>query len=686
MSKVKEFFQEVILSVEGSCKIFQSIGKTRFPIECLGEGTGIIAYKHLPWKTIAEWTHRLPKTPTDYWMDVVNGVVRGPLHRWQHHHFIIDAIKVARDENLSLIDFYKHLGLDFITKTGIPLLPDTFLQWAHDTLDIPLDMLKEWTLLNVVDVGIGIISVHGGISNLILAINGELPWGAKTIILTIGRGVLETTSGVATQNPVLVAGGLTNIASGLVSAWEYYSQPFILGVPLEEVFQGIFESLGVAGAFTALQILFSWKVDAAQITERLLYGTTIGALATIGAGLSLPSGLTYSAGKLSFKMARADNRILREFPIYSPFAFKELIEKFARTYGVEEVKRFLQYQEKLEAFEVKDSGEVALKERKRLQTAIQLEKKEGKTMNKKEFAKKLKDMVELKFQQAEAINKQNGLNGITYNDICLITDLIVGEFHQQKLELPKEIEGAINLAKGYLNPNEVAAKEEIKKGIYAMVSTVGGISLAIGIIQALASPGILAGLCCLILGGTTVPMEAPIAIGAGILLVTVGIYKTTRNWSIAEATVKAEEVLIKAIEEWKEDKQSVDENVLKQFKEKFKNFSDKIKTLSSEEIKALQEDIAEVTREAKRMKIPTKAFTLMSNILNNQIIRVTSDEIRDSISNIELVLEKTTNTVLSLANYFTSEFIEKLKLSKPKEKELLEKEKFQKIKKIIKKL
>jgi len=61
MSKVKEFFQEVILSVEGSCKIFQSIGKTKFPIECLGEGTGIIAYKHLPWKTIAEWTHRLPK-------------------------------------------------------------------------------------------------------------------------------------------------------------------------------------------------------------------------------------------------------------------------------------------------------------------------------------------------------------------------------------------------------------------------------------------------------------------------------------------------------------------------------------------------------------------------------------------------------------------------------------------------
>jgi len=176
------------------------------------------------------------------------------------------------------------------------------------------------------------------------------------------------------------------------------------------------------------------------------------------------------------------------------------------------------------------------------------------------------------------------------------------------------------------------------------------------------------------------------AIGAGILLVTVGIYKTTRNWSIAEATVKAEEVLIKAIEEWKEDKQSVDENVLKQFKEKFKNFSDKIKTLSSEEIKALQKDIAEINREAKRMKIPTKAFTLMNNILNNQIIRVTSDEIRDSISNIELVLEKTTNTVLSLANYFTSEFIEKLKLSKPKEKELLEKEKFQKIKKIIKKL
>ena len=658
MNQTTDFFQEVTLSiVQETSKVFQSIGKIGAPIECLGEGLGIFAYKHLPWKVIAKWTHSLPKTPTDYWMDVVDGAVRGPLHRWQHHHFLIDAIKVAKDENLSLADFYQHLSLDFITKTGIPLLPDTFLQWAHDTLGVPLNILKEWTLLNIVDVGLGIASVHGGINNIILAINGELSWGVKTVVLTIGRGVLETVSGMATQNPILVAGGLTNIASGVVSVWEFYNQPFVLGVPLEEIFQGMLEGLGLAGTFTALQILLSWKFNIAQITERLLYGTTMGALSAIGAGLSLPMGLTYSVGKLSFKTARVDNKVLRNFPIYSPFAFKEFIERFAKTYGAEEVKRLLQCQEKPGAFKVKDSGKAMLKDKKLLQADIQLQKMEEILMDKKKFARKLKDIVELKFQQAEAINKQTGLNGVAYNDICLITNIIVEEFYQQGLKLPKEIEGAINLAKGYLNPNEVAAKEEIKKGMYALISTVGGISLAIGIIQALASPGILAAVGALILGGATVPIEAPIAIGVGILLAAIGIYKTTRSWSVAEATVKAKEILIKAIEKWERDEQDIDEKVLKQFKEKFKNSFNMIKTFPPDEIEALQREISEVNKEAKMIKIPTKAVMLMNNVLNSQIVQVISGEIKDSISSIGLILGKTKHTI----SFLTFKLTEKLK-------------------------
>jgi len=47
---------------------------------------GAFARENIPWKDIANWTHMLPINDTGRWINVIDGAVRGPNHRWQHHH------------------------------------------------------------------------------------------------------------------------------------------------------------------------------------------------------------------------------------------------------------------------------------------------------------------------------------------------------------------------------------------------------------------------------------------------------------------------------------------------------------------------------------------------------------------------------------------------------------------------
>ncbi|MEL6552960.1 MAG: hypothetical protein AAFQ63_05775 [Cyanobacteria bacterium J06621_11] len=71
------------------------------------------------------------KTLTGHWMDCTGpyqslypkGVSVG-WHRIRHHHFLTDAIKAVQSPELNVIDFYKHLETDIVTKNGIPILPE----------------------------------------------------------------------------------------------------------------------------------------------------------------------------------------------------------------------------------------------------------------------------------------------------------------------------------------------------------------------------------------------------------------------------------------------------------------------------------------------------------------------------------------------------------------------------------
>lgn len=85
--------------------------------------------------TAWHYAHHI-KGLTGTWMDLgafTGGAVRGSFHRMAHgHHLITDGLRVLVNPKLKYGEFLHHLGMDFLTKRGIPnpLLPTA----AHDLL------------------------------------------------------------------------------------------------------------------------------------------------------------------------------------------------------------------------------------------------------------------------------------------------------------------------------------------------------------------------------------------------------------------------------------------------------------------------------------------------------------------------------------------------------------------------
>ena len=292
----------------------------------LGTGGAVSFFRsEVPWKSIAEWTHKLPKTPTDQWMDVVDGAVRGPNHRWLRHHPYDFAKAWWQEEGagkLNWFDYFRHGFLDSITIKGLPLLP----QAVHTkllALGIPADILFKWTHLNVFDITVGALSVAGGGTHLVLAIAGHLPWGGtETFMLTFGLGALQVAGGIFTSNPFLVAGGAMDITAGALSYWQHVHVPdeSLLSTLLPGILAG-----GIVGCVvTAGRLGMSWKET--TLPEKLMTGsetmglcTLLSTLSTVSPWLSIPLGVAFSAGKLAFSMGRNANDFCERSQLSSDF-------------------------------------------------------------------------------------------------------------------------------------------------------------------------------------------------------------------------------------------------------------------------------------------------------------------------------------------------------------------------------
>jgi hypothetical protein len=270
-------------------------------------------------------------TLTGQWMDAAPQFrelfpqgVQGGWHRIHGHHFLTDAVKTYRSPNLSVIDFYKHLATDVVTKNGLPILPENAIRSLASTLGISANQIMPWVSFNVLDTGASVFAVAHAGSNISTILSGSTEWGVREAINTFGVGSLEVASGIASNNPILLASGATDIACGIVSAHDYYTQPFIAGVPVTD----LLESTTIGASISALLAIIevannkdkALSSHLSMLGERIGTGGLLSTLSTIATPLGITASLGLTGYKLVRKMSESANEVVKALPLTGEFS------------------------------------------------------------------------------------------------------------------------------------------------------------------------------------------------------------------------------------------------------------------------------------------------------------------------------------------------------------------------------
>ncbi len=278
-------------------------------------------------------------TLTGQWMDAVGpfkhlypqGIAKG-CHRTMHGHFIGDALTVMKDPRLSCVDFFRHLGTDIVTKNGLPILPScisekivTLLNLYDPALNMTLTKLSPWVNLNILDAGASILAVGHAGSSVIDIITGSAEWGAGYAINTFGVGACDIATGVATQNPILIGAGAVDIVCGTVTAYDYYSQPFLCGVPVVNILQSSTLGACVAALLTGIELytqrgkISSWE-SVKTLAKRITQGGLMSALSVISAPVAITTAIGISGAKLAVQQVNDLETSIRAMPLTGAFA------------------------------------------------------------------------------------------------------------------------------------------------------------------------------------------------------------------------------------------------------------------------------------------------------------------------------------------------------------------------------
>lgn len=308
-------------------------------------------------------------TLTGQWMDAVGpfkhlypqGIAKG-WHRTMHGHFIGDVLTVMKDPRLSCVDFFAHLGTDVVTKNGLPILPSSIsekivalLNTYYPSLGMTATKLSFWVNLNILDAAASILAVAHAASSVIDVVTGSAQWGAGYAINTFGVGACEIASGVASKNPILVGSGCVDIVCGTATAYDYYSQPFLCGVPVVDILQSSTLGACVATLLTGIELytqrgkISSWE-SVKTLAKRITQGGLMSALSVISAPVAITTAIGISGAKLAVQQVNDLETSIRAMPLTGAFArhvndyvidayigrdkYKSMEKKLERFYGL----------------------------------------------------------------------------------------------------------------------------------------------------------------------------------------------------------------------------------------------------------------------------------------------------------------------------------------------------------------
>lgn len=151
-------------------------------------------------------------------------IASGAGHRYKAgHDLLLDVLSTFKEKGVGEA-FHQagHIALtDFPTKAGIPI--PGFSQSGIGGFLQECGISSGWMQMNIMDAGVGIIAISESHPELCAALDGILEMNADTFFDTFVEGSIELVLAYYTENPILLVGGIENILSGIVAAYNTVS-------------------------------------------------------------------------------------------------------------------------------------------------------------------------------------------------------------------------------------------------------------------------------------------------------------------------------------------------------------------------------------------------------------------------------------------------------------------------------
>ena len=294
-----------------------------------------LAYMHIPTNELRAFADGLFPNLAH---NPVADVAKGFNHRYMAgHDLLLDVPGTFAKEGM--IGGLKHAGhivlTDFVTKAGIPI-PG----FSHSGLGHFLEQAnihKGWLQVNLCETGVGIIAISEGSSDLVQAIHGTLLMSGATFFDTFGEGGIEIGLALVTKNPILLLGGIENVAAGVASVWHtvsIYVDPLVF--------------FGSAGTSALIGFAFSYGLVGKSLSHAALDSIrsgTIGALFTLSPAFGFGALAGFVSYGLGRKLATIHNLQLQSLLTIDDNAYRLLLAELCK--GNDNLTNFLNCTEPL---------------------------------------------------------------------------------------------------------------------------------------------------------------------------------------------------------------------------------------------------------------------------------------------------------------------------------------------------
>jgi hypothetical protein len=310
-------------------------------LRCLGCMAPAIINALYPMEALTKfhYAHHVPGL-TGRWMDTgataLGGAARtrGSFHRLTHgHHLFEDGFKVLVNPKLKFGEFLHHLGMDSLTRRGIPnpMLP-TAVGEGLIKLGFARQFVNEVMTVNLPKILAGSVSLLCAGTDVFLAFSDAIPHTSLAAGMHFGLGALDIICGMYPPNVFLLTAGVVEIGVGIATTYRTIVDPVlpVLGVPASVFLPAIGRSVAMASLIGACVSIFagqSW----ADVPKAIAASTAASAVSTTVTFAAAANGfigpfLGPVAGIATFILLR---KILGEvFPAAeSGFVYQEFIDE-----------------------------------------------------------------------------------------------------------------------------------------------------------------------------------------------------------------------------------------------------------------------------------------------------------------------------------------------------------------------